>query len=324
MGREPPFDFLSHIVRVMKTHPLYPLTFHPLYRDYVWGGETIAHCYNRANVPRRCAESWELSGLEGSASIVSNGPFEGLGLDVLTRTFGPELVGTKAPDPETFPLLIKILDAHDRLSVQVHPDAETAAALGGRPKHEMWYVLRAQGGAHLWAGVRPGADPSALREEDLVRWPTAEGDVFDILPGVAHAIGPGNLIYEVQQPSDTTYRISDWGRGRELHPEQARRALRPERAVGRSQAPESPRRDLLPRLTTPDFSFATLSLTRERFLHTTEQSFMALFCASGKATLEHDGPHPITLLPGDLALVPPAQGVTLHPLAPSQLLLSAL
>ncbi len=308
----------------MKTHPLYPLTFRPIYHDRVWGGEAIARRYNRANVPRRCAESWELSGLEGAASVVGNGAFEGIGLDALARAFGPELTGAKAPDPEVFPLLVKILDAHDRLSVQVHPDAEAAEALGGHPKHEMWYVLHARPEACLWAGVRAGADPGTLREEDLVRWPTAEGDVFDIPPGLAHAIGPGNLIYEVQQPSDTTYRLHDWGRGREVHLAQARRALRPELAAVRSQAPEAPRRDLLPRLSTPDFSFATLDLLRERSLHTTAQSFLALFCAFGKATLEHEGPHPLTLLPGDLVLVPPAQRITLRPLAPTRLLLTSL
>lgn len=308
----------------MKTHPLHPLTFRPLYKEALWGGDAIARRYNRANTPRHCAESWELSGLEGHASIVGNGPFEGVGLDTLARTFGPELTGTKAPDPETFPLLIKILDAHGRLSVQVHPDAEAAQALGGRPKHEMWYVLHAEPGAHLWAGLRPGTDPAAVREADLLAWPTAEGDVFDVLPGLAHAIGPGNLIYEVQQPSDTTYRVSDWGRGRETHPEQARRSLRPALAPAFSHAPASPRRDLFPRLATPDFSFATLGLRREHTLRTTAQSFMALFCANGKATLGHDGPHPLTLLPGDLALVPPSQRFTLHPLAPTQLLLSTL
>lgn len=308
----------------MKTHPLSPLTFRPIYRDYIWGGDAIARRYNRANTPRRCAESWELSGLEGCATLVGSGPFEGVGLDALARTFGPELTGAKAPHPETFPLLIKILDARDRLSVQVHPDAEAAAALGGRPKHEMWHVLHAEPGASLWAGLRPGADPAAIAEADLVAWPTAQGDVFDIPPGLAHAIGPGNLIYEVQQPSDTTYRVSDWGRGRETHPEQARRALRPELVATRSRAPANPRRDLLPRLTTPDFAFATLDLRRERTLHTTAQSFLTLFCADGKATLEHDGPHPLTLLPGDLALVPPSRRFTLHPLAPTHLLLTSL
>lgn len=307
----------------MKTHPLYPLTFHPQYRDCLWGGDAIATRYNRANTPRPCAESWEVSALPGAESVVANGPFEGIGLGQLTEVFGRELLGAKAPDPATFPFLVKILDVHDRLSVQVHPGAEDAKALGCAPKHEMWYVLASEPGAALWAGVRPGADLARLAEEDLVAYPTAEGDVFDIPPGLIHASGPGNLIYEVQQPSDATFRIHDWGRGRPIQPEQARRVARPG-LCARQFPPVASKRDLCPRLQTPDFSFATLHLLRERTLHTTEQSLMLLFCALGKATLEHEGPHPLTLLPGDSVLLPPRQTVYLQPLAPTRLLLTTL
>ena len=307
----------------MKTHPLYPLTFRPQYRDYIWGGEAIATRYNRANTPRPCAESWEISALPGAESIVANGPFEGVGLRRLTEVFGRDLLGAKAPDPATFPFLVKILDAHDRLSVQVHPDAALAEALGGASKHEMWYVLGAEPGATLWAGIRPEADLARLDEADLLAHPTAEGDVFDVPPGLIHAIGPGNLIYEVQQPSDTTFRVHDWGRGRPTQPEQARRAIRPGLRSEPRHAIDS-RRDLRPRLQTPDFSFATLHLRRERTLHTTDQSLMILFCAVGKATIEHDGPHPLTLLPGDSVLLPPRQTIYLQPLAPTRLLLTTL
>ena len=159
----------------MKTHSLYPLMFRPQYRDYLWGGDLIATRYNRANTPRPCAESWELCGLPGHESVVANGPFEGVGLGHLTQTFGRDLVGAKAPDPERFPLLVKILDVHSRLSVQVHPDAKAAASLGGEPKHEMWYLLDAAPNATLWAGLRPDADLANLAEPDLVnRW--AEDD----------------------------------------------------------------------------------------------------------------------------------------------------
>ena len=202
----------------MKTHPLYPLTFRPQYRDHLWGGDAIATRYNRANTPRPCAESWEVSGLPGAESVVTNGPFEGIGLGTLTQTFGRDLVGAKAPHPEIFPLLTKILDVHDRLSVQVHPDAVTARALGGAPKHECWFLLDAAPRAKLWAGLQPDADLDALGDDALVAHPTQPGDVFDVPPGLVHAIGPGNLVYEVQQPSDTTLRVHDWGRGRPTQP----------------------------------------------------------------------------------------------------------
>lgn len=307
----------------MKTHPLYPLTFRPQYRDHLWGGDAIATRYNRANTPRPCAESWEVSGLPGAESVVTNGPFEGIGLGTLTQTFGRDLVGAKAPHPEIFPLLTKILDVHDRLSVQVHPDAVTARALGGAPKHECWFLLDAAPKAKLWAGLQPDADLDALGDDALVAHPTQPGDVFDVPPGLVHAIGPGNLVYEVQQPSDTTLRVHDWGRGRPTQPEAARQAIKPALQTAPLRAKPT-KRDLCPRLTTPDFALATLTLTHGRTLHTTAQSLMILFCAEGKATLEHEGPHPITLLPGDSVLIPARQNVSLHPLAPTRLLVTTL
>ena len=307
----------------MKTHPLYPLTFRPQYRDALWGGEAIATRYNRANTPRPCSESWEISALPGAESIVTNGPFEGVGLARLTEVFGRDLLGAKARDPGRFPLLVKILDAADRLSVQVHPDAATAQALGGLAKHEMWFVLEASPDTRVWAGVRPGADLTQRSEAPLVAHPVVPGDVLDIPPGLAHAAGPKCLIYEVQTPSDTTFRLHDWGRDRPIQPEAARAALRPDLRAETLHAPRTTR-ELVPRLTTPDFAFATLRLDRERTLHTTGQSLMILFCASGKTTLEHDGPHPLTLLPGDSVLVPPSQTIYLHPLAPTRLLVTTL
>ena len=307
----------------MKTHPLYPLMFRPQYRDYIWGGDAIATRYNRANTPRPCAESWEICGLPGSESIVTNGPFEGIGLGKLTQTFGRDLVGAKARDPECFPLLIKILDVRSRLSVQVHPDAEAAKTLGGMPKHEMWYILDTAPNATLWAGLRPHADLAALDEASLVAYATHPGEVFDVPPGLVHCIGPGNLLYEVQQPSDTTLRVHDWGRGRPTQPEAARVAIHRDLQTAPLPPPSS-KRDLCPRLATPDFDFATLSLTRSRTLHTTDQSLMILFCAEGKTTLEHDGPHPLTLMPGDSVLIPARQTVFLHPFTSTKLLITSL
>lgn len=304
----------------MKTHALYPLLFHPTYKDYLWGGDAIARRYNRANTPHPCAESWELSALPGSESIVANGPFEGIGLDVLTQTFGRDLLGTKAEEPERFPLLVKLLDARERLSVQVHPDASAALALGTRPKHEVWYVLDAAPGAEVWAGLTPGLTPETLLAH-LQAYQTHPGDLFDLPAGIVHAVGPGNLLFELQQASEAAYRIDDWGRGRELHPVQAAQCIRPAACARHFPAQTAPERDLNLRLSTPDFTFATLALRRTRTLHTTTLSFMVLFCTQGKASLAHNGPHPLTLLPGDLVLVPPRQNLLLQPLAPQTQLL---
>lgn len=307
----------------MKMHHLYPMTFRPIYKDYLWGGNRIANHYHRSQTPFPCAESWELSGIPGEASIVAHGPFEGITLDRITRVFGRDLVGTKAKDPETFPLLVKILDAHQRLSVQVHPDETIAARLGGRPKHEMWYILHADENAGIWAGMDADATINDLPEKLLFHH-THTGEIYDLPAGLVHAVGQGNFIYEVQQTSDTTYRIDDWGRGRPLHRENAALALKPElRPIRRVL--EERHRNLHLAKGMQGFDFATLLLQRERTLRTTEQSFMTLFCESGKATLESLAPYPITLLPGDLVLIPPKYGVALKPLqASTKLLLTTL
>lgn len=305
----------------MKLHPLYPFLFHPLYRMTPWGGDVIATYYNRANTPAQCGESWELSGLPEMPSIIANGPFEGYALNELVSVFGPELVGTRAPNPEIFPLLIKILDVSENLSVQVHPDAEIAAKLSATPKHELWYVLKSTPESCVWAGQTAPGPLSEIRSR-LIKRSTAVGDLIDLPAGTVHAIGSGNLIFEVQQPSVDGYRIDDWGRNRHLHLEAAAQAIRETTVTHLSEDPS--KREIQSRFASPDFSLSVLTLNRQRTLHTASQTFIAIFCKCGKVTLSHAGPMPLTLLPGDLALVPPNHGITLHPLAPSKLLLTSI
>lgn len=305
----------------MKLHPLYPLLFHPLYRETPWGGDAVAAQYNRANTPALCGESWELSAIPGMDSVITNGPFEGRTLSELTAAFGSELTGTRAPNPEIFPLLIKILDVHENLSVQVHPDPEAAEKLDAVPKHELWYILKSEPGSCVWAGqTAPGPLPT-IRER-LVQHAVSAGDVIDIPAGTVHAIGAGNLVFEVQQASVDGYRIDDWGRDRRLHLDAAETALRETTVLHQPETPSA--REILPRFLSPDFSFAVMTLNRQRTLHTGIHTFQILFCETGKVTLSHAGPMPITLLPGDLVLIPPRQEITLHPLAPARLLLTSL
>lgn len=305
----------------MKLHPLYPFLFHSLYRTTPWGGDTIATHYNRASIPAHCGESWELSAFPGMDSVVTNGAFEGHTLSELTSVFGSELTGTCAPNPEFFPLLIKVLDVRENLSVQVHPDAEAAEKLDAVPKHELWYILKSDPGSCVWAGqTTPG--PLAEIRSRLVKHHVTIGDVIDIPAGTVHAIGAGNLVYEVQQASVDGYRIDDWGRDRNLHLDSAELAIRETKVLHQPETPSS--REMLPRFTSPDFTFATLTLNRQRTLHTGAQSFMTLFCEQGKVILSHTGPVPLTLLPGDMAFVPPRYEVSLRPLAPSKLLLTSL
>lgn len=299
----------------MKMHPLYPLTFRPFYKNTYWGGNHIAEQFNRPHTPIPCAESWELCGLEASPSIVAHGAFEGCSLCELVQTFGRDLVGTKAPNPEQFPLLFKIIDVQQQRALQVHPNEAVAQALGVQPKHELNYILKTYGASELLAGVRPGPDQLEGLTNRIYRHETHAGDLFDIPPGVVHAIGKGNLVLQVQQTSEVAYRVDDWDRGRTLHPTEALQSIQWRATSGIFPEPPPSSRDLRPRVVTPHFTFATLDLHRVRTLRTTGHSFMVLFCATGKASLGHDGPHPLTLLPGDLVLLPPQQYVTVSPLA---------
>lgn len=289
----------------MKTHALYPLTFHPLYRDDSWGGQRIAQRFNRANTPTPCSESVEISGLEGMESIVAYGPFEGIGLGTLAQTFGRDLTGSKAPNPEVFPLLIKLLDTRSAPPPLVLPEGSPA----------LLYLIDALPRATLSAGLAPNA-PSTNLQNHLIAHPTRPGDLFPLPAGLLHGLGAGNLIYAVRrtdQPNVCLYPSPE-----------ATKALKRNASVTPLPAPERSARSLLPRWSSPEFSFATLHLQRPRSIGTTEHSCMLIFCAAGKTTLEHHGPRPLTLLPGDSVLLPPNQLATFQPLAPSLLLLTTL
>ena len=218
----------------MVTMQLYPLLFRHVYRDYLWGGNRIAERFGRTDAPERCAESWEISPHPDGPSIVANGPLAGRDLQSLCDECGEALLGT-ACEGTRFPLLFKLIDAREKLSVQVHPSEETAEAVGGEPKTEMWYLLGADPGASIYCGLRDCPGPRTLRDaltahrvpDLLVEHPSQVGSAMFVPGGTVHAIGGGNLVYEVQQNSNTTYRVYDWdrvgpdGRLRELHVEKA-------------------------------------------------------------------------------------------------------
>lgn len=213
-----------------------PLVFEPLFMERVWGGRRLELLYQK-KLPNgvRIGESWELVDREEAQSVVHDGPFRGQTLHELWLHHRAEIFGEGLPDLPRFPLLVKILDAQDRLSLQVHPPAAIAAGLNGEPKTEMWYLAQAEPGAELFAGLDAASDrasfESALHEgraADLVhRLAVETGDAIFIPSGRIHAIGAGCLIVEIQQNSDTTYRVFDWnrpgldGNPRTLHVEQS-------------------------------------------------------------------------------------------------------
>ena len=213
-----------------------PIRLKPLYMKRLWGGRTLERTYQR-QLPAgdQIGESWEVVDRDAEQSVVVGGQLDGLSLHELWTRHRSEIFGERAPHTPRFPLLIKILDARDRLSIQVHPPAGVARELSGEPKTEMWYIAHADPGAVLYVGVTPGIDAAAFQraidtetvEQVIHRLPVRSGDFIFVPSGRLHAIGAGLLIFEIQQNSDTTYRVYDWGRlgpdgkPRDLHIEQS-------------------------------------------------------------------------------------------------------
>ena len=214
---------------------LYPIKFLPIYKSKIWGGNKIKTLFGRDFSPlTNCGESWEISGVEGNISVVSNGPLKKNNLQELIEIYMDELVGLKVFDRfgTEFPLLIKFIDANDILSIQVHPDDELARERhNAYGKTEMWYIIDAEENSEIITGFRKGVNKEiylkhfnekSLKEILNVEYVKA-GDVLFIPAGRVHAIGSGIFLAEIQQTSDVTYRIYDWdrkddkGNERELH-----------------------------------------------------------------------------------------------------------
>ena len=204
---------------------MYPLTFRPVLKDYIWGGTNLALLGRELPAQGIVAESWEIAGHTDGTTVVSNGPFAGLSLSELQAKLGLDLIGTRnawAHERGKFPLLIKLLDAQRALSVQVHPDDAYALAHEGNElgKSEMWVVLHAEPGAELILGVKRGTTPQLFRqaiaegrlEPHLHHIPVSAGDHVCVPSGTLHAIMDGLIIAEIQQNSNTTYRVYDWNR----------------------------------------------------------------------------------------------------------------
>ena len=217
---------------------LYPLKFEPILKDKIWGGTKLKSLFNKAAETDKLGESWELSGYENDESVVTNGFLAGNTLPELIEIYMGELIGDSIFDEYglSFPLLFKLIDANENLSIQVHPGDEVAAERhNSYGKTEMWYVVDAEPGAMLIIGFSDDclrdtyldALDEGLVEDLLQKVPVKKGDVFFIPAGLVHAIGKGVVVAEIQQSSDITYRIYDYkrvddqGNERELHTEQA-------------------------------------------------------------------------------------------------------
>jgi mannose-6-phosphate isomerase len=221
---------------------LYPLKFKPIFKERIWGGDKLPPLLNKKYSIAHCGESWELSGVQDDISVVSEGFLKGNNLEELIEVYMGELVGEKIYDQfgTEFPLLIKYIDANDRLSIQVHPDDKLSKERhGAYGKTEMWYVVQAEEGAELISGFNRTIDRDSYlialengKLENLLQFdPVKQGDVFFIPAGRVHGIGKGIVVAEIQQTSDVTYRIFDYnrvddqGKPRELHTELALDAM---------------------------------------------------------------------------------------------------
>lgn len=216
---------------------LYPLRFEPILRRYLWGGRRLGTVLGKSLADgNNYAESWEIVDHREDQSVVAGGPLAGCPLQQLVTRYGVQLFGRHHPQ-EQFPLLFKFLDAQKKLSVQVHPNDEQAQRLDPPDlgKTEAWVVLAAEPGSKIYAGLKPGVDREQLQqhleqgtcEQALHAFEPAVGDCLLILAGTVHALGEGLLTAEIQQASDTTFRLFDWnridadGHPRELHIEQS-------------------------------------------------------------------------------------------------------
>lgn len=209
----------------MNQIPLYPLKFKPILKHYLWGGGNLKQLFpEKINSLESVAESWEISDIGEDISVVVNGALAGRSLRELLQTRGGEILGAKVASQlkGSFPLLIKLIDAEDQLSIQVHPDDAYAKRNEGgkRGKTEMWYLLHTSKGAKLYCGFQSRvtreqflkAQKRDQYEELLQAYTTQPGDVFFVPAGTIHSIGKGNILFEVQVASDVTYRLYDWGR----------------------------------------------------------------------------------------------------------------
>ena len=294
---------------------LTPVKLTPAFKDYLWGGQRLKTEFYKETVLTPLAESWELSAHKDGQSVIAEGTYKGMPLTDYIATIGKEALGTNSQRYDYFPLLIKLIDAKGDLSVQVHPSDEYALEHEGEyGKTEMWYILDCEEGAALYYGFKEDTTrevyEAAIKEGRLTdilnRVPVKKGDVFFIPAGTVHAIGAGILICEIQQNSNTTYRVYDYNR---RDKDGNLRPLHVEKALAVSDLKKSP---ALPEI--PDGDDVLLAacgyfeVRRLRFggagtVTATNESFTALTVTEGAGVLVHEGGE-ISFRKGDTLFIP--------------------
>jgi len=297
---------------------LYPLLMLPGFDPRPWGTHDLSPIYPNHKFEEKIGEAW----LTGDDCKVANGPFTGKTLSQLSEQYQRELVGDAARDAKRFPLLLKFLFPHDKLSVQVHPDDAQALRVG-QPwgKTECWYVAHAKPGSQIALGLKPGVTTAQLekaigenRAEDLLNWINVyAGDMIYVAGGTVHTLGPGSIIVETQQQSDTTYRLYDYGRPRELHLKDGLAAVKEKVASGKVIRPapiESSggknRHALL--VSAPYFVVDLFEVRDALELSTRDDSgrssVQILIAVEGCGAIEAPAMEPVTLAKGDAVVIP--------------------
>ena len=312
---------------------MYPLKFEPILKQTLWGGDKIIPFKHLNETLPNVGESWEVSAVEGSESVVANGADKGYTLPEMVRKYKEELVGEAnyARFGNKFPLLIKFIDAKLDLSIQVHPGDELAKKRHNSfGKNEMWYVIAADKGAKLISGFAEEITPKEYKDrvhngtfaEVLQTCAIEPGDVFYVPAGRVHGIGAGAFVAEIQQTSDITYRIFDYnrkdkdGKSRELHTSQAMDAINFSDVQDDFRTEyERIQNEPVEMVASPYFTNSVYDMTEEITCDYSElDSFVIFICVEGSCRLTDDNQNEITLRAGETVLLPAAvQEVTIVP-----------
>ena len=318
---------------------LYPLSFKPIFKEIIWGGADILPFKGLPADVRKIGESWEISHVDQNYSVVSNGELSGKTIDELIKDYGAQLLGAKVIEQSgyTFPLLIKFIDAHDNLSIQVHPNDQLAQERHQSwGKTEMWYVVKATPDATLYSGfsqpidvdeyIRRVKDDSFM--EVLNKCPVVAGDVFFLPAGRVHAIGSGCFVTEIQQTSNITYRIYDYNRNeddgseRELHTELAKDAIDYTYQPDYKTNYHAVENEAVTLAQCQYFTTNLLKINQSKLRdYSSLDSFVIYICTQGKAVVSDNKGNSLTVQQGQTILFPAdTLYITIEPTQPTLIL----
>lgn len=296
----------------------YPFLMSPAFDPRPWGTLDLSPIYPNHRFDEKIGEAW----LTGDNCRVANGPLRGKSLSELATQYGRELVGDAARDPNRFPLLVKFLFPHEKLSVQVHPDDEAARRLGEPSgKTECWYVAHANPGAQVALGLKGGVTKAQFKEaihqqraEELLNWINVyAGEMIYVVGGTVHTLGPGAILVETQQQSDTTFRLYDYGRPRPLHLAEGLSVMKEQVRSGKVVRPApheiaGTKNRLAPLVRSPNFVVEMFELKQPQEFCTIDESgkssVQILTAVEGCAAVEAAGMEAVTLAKGDAVVIP--------------------